>query len=230
MKEPMTGGKQDPCMVVLISGSGTNLQAIIDANEKGAIPGRIAAVISNRPDAGGLRRAGKHGVPGLVIDHRAFNSREAFDEQVMAAIDAFNPRLVVLAGFMRILTEAFVNHYEGRLINIHPSLLPLFKGLNTHQRAIEAGESEHGCSTHFVTYELDGGPVIGQRRVPVLESDTPESLASRVQKEEHILYPLTCKLIMEGRLTLEYNRPTLDGQPVPATGIDFTGIRDWTSY
>ena len=217
-------------MVVLISGSGTNLQAIIDAVEAGHIPGRIAAVISNKADAKGLQRAGKHQIPGIVIDHRAYPSREAFDQDVMAAIDEFNPRLVVLAGFMRILSEAFVNHYQGRLINIHPSLLPKFKGLNTHQRAIDAGESEHGCTTHFVTLELDGGPPIGQRRIPLQKNDNAESLAARVQKEEHILYPLTCKLIMEGRLTLEDNRPTLDGQTMPATGIDFTPVSDWTRY
>lgn len=216
-------------MVVLISGSGTNLQAIIDAVEAHTIPGRIAAVISNRADAKGLQRAGMHGIPAIVIDHNAFDSREAFDEQVMAVIDEINPQLVVLAGFMRILSEGFVNHYIGRLINIHPSLLPKYKGLNTHQRAIDAGEAEHGCTTHFVTYELDGGPIIGQRRIPVLQQDNSESLAARVQKEEHILYPLTCKLIVEGRLTLEHNRPTLDGQPVPLGGMDFTDISDWQS-
>jgi phosphoribosylglycinamide formyltransferase-1 len=217
-------------MVILISGSGTNLQAIMDAVATGKIPGKIAAVISNNAHAKGLQRAGQRGIPGIVIDHRAYDSREAFDQQVMATIDEFNPRLVVLAGFMRILTEGFVSHYQGRLINIHPSLLPKYKGLNTHQRAIDAGESEHGCSTHFVTYELDGGPVIGQRRVPVQKEDSAESLAARVQKEEHILYPLTCKLIMEGRLTFEHDRPTLDGQTVPANGIDFTHLDDWASY
>ena len=214
-------------MVVLISGSGTNLQAIIDAVEAGAIPGRIAAVISNRADAKGLQRAGMHGISGIVIDHSVYDSREAFDAQVMAVIDETNPQLVVLAGFMRILSEGFVTHYQGRLINIHPSLLPKFKGLNTHQRAIDANEAEHGCTTHFVTCELDGGPIIGQRRVAIQEGDTAESLTGRVQKEEHILYPLTCKLIMEGRLTLEDNRPTLDGQPLPATGMDFSDISDW---
>lgn len=217
-------------MVVLISGSGTNLQAIIDAMEAGHIPGRIAAVISNKADAKGLQRAGQHQIPGIVIDHRAYPSREAFDQDVMAAIDEFNPRLVVLAGFMRILSEGFVNHYAGRLINIHPSLLPKHKGLNTHQRAIDANEPAHGCTTHFVTYELDGGPIIGRRQVTIDKKDSAESLAARVQKEEHILYPLTCKLIMEGRLTLEDNRPTLDGQAMPASGIDFTSVSDWARY
>lgn len=214
-------------MVVLISGSGTNLQAIIDGIETGRIPGRIAAVISNKAAAGGLARAAAHGIPGVVIDHKAYPSRERFDQAMMATIDQYSPNLVVLAGFMRILTEDFVNHYTGKLINIHPSLLPAYKGLNTHQRVLDNQEAEHGCTTHFVTYELDGGPIIGKRRIAVLPTDNPEVLATRVQKEEHILYPLTCKLIMAGRLTLERYGPQLDGQPLPKTGIDFSAIEDW---
>lgn len=220
----------EPSMVVLISGSGTNLQAIIDAVEAGKIPGKIAAVISNKADAKGLERAANHNIPGLVIDHKEYDSRESFDQAVMKAIDEFDPNLVVLAGFMRILTEAFVNHYAGKLINIHPSLLPKFKGLNTHQRAIDAEESHHGCSVHFVTFELDGGPVIGQRAVAIASDDTADSLASRVQKEEHILYPLACKLIMEGRLTLEDTGPLLDGERLSSTGKDFSDLQDWAAF
>lgn len=217
-------------MVVLISGSGTNLQAIIDAVEAGHIPGRIAAVISNKASAKGLERAAKHNIPGIVIDHNDFESREAFDQAMVKAIDEYEPKLVVLAGFMRILTEDFVNHYAGKLINIHPSLLPKFKGLNTHQRAIDANETVHGCSVHFVTYELDGGPIIGQRKVPINNNDNADILAQRVQKQEHILYPLTCKLIMEGRLALEETGPYLDGQPIPTTGIDFSNVQNWETY
>ncbi|PIE41241.1 MAG: phosphoribosylglycinamide formyltransferase [Gammaproteobacteria bacterium] len=217
-------------MVVLISGSGTNLQAIIDALEAGKMPGKIAAVVSNKADAKGLQRAASHGIPCEVIDHTEYDSRESFDQALATIIDQYAPKLVVLAGFMRILTEGFVNHYTGRLINIHPSLLPKFKGLNTHQRAIDANETQHGCSVHFVTYELDGGPIIGQRSVAVMPGDTAELLASRVQKQEHILYPLVCKLIMEGRLALNDSGPTLDGKQLPITGQDFSQVNDWASY
>ena len=217
-------------MVVLISGSGTNLQAIIDAVEAHHIPGKIAAVLSNNADAKGLTRAAEHQIPGIVIDHKAYATREAFDQAMIESIDEYQPELVVLAGFMRILTEGFVNHYSGRLVNIHPSLLPKYKGLNTHQRAIDAGEAEHGCSVHFVTFELDGGPIIGQRSVCIESDDTAESLAGKVQKQEHILYPLTCKLILEGRLRLEQDGPSLDGQKLPVSGINLSNVVDWPSY
>lgn len=217
-------------MVVLISGSGTNLQAIIDAVEAQHIPGKIAAVLSNKAQAKGLTRATEHQIPTVVVDHKAYSSREAFDQAMIESLDQFKPDLVVLAGFMRILTEEFVSHYAGKLINIHPSLLPKYKGLNTHQRAIDAGETEHGCSVHFVTFELDGGPIIGQRSVAIDSNDTAAALAGKVQKQEHILYPLTCKLIMEGRLRLEQDGPCLDGQKIPTSGINFSNVVDWPNY
>ncbi|MCG8673065.1 MAG: phosphoribosylglycinamide formyltransferase [Pseudomonadales bacterium] len=217
-------------MVVLISGSGTNLQAIINGVESGAIPGRIAAVLSNKTNVKGLERAEEHGIPTIVLDHKAYDSRESFDQAMIDAIDEHNPNLVVLAGFMRILTEEFVNHYAGKLINIHPSLLPKFKGLNTHQRALDEGEAIHGCSVHYVTFELDGGPIIGQRSVAIETNDTADLLAARVQKEEHILYPLACKLIMEGRLSLEKDGPHLDGNLLPATGQDFSQLEQWEEF
>lgn len=209
-------------IVVLISGSGTNLQAIIDAIESGRVPGRIALVISNRADAPGLQRATRHGIPTQVIDHRAFPSREAFDSALQDAIEQQQPALVVLAGFMRILTDDFVRHFTGRLVNIHPSLLPKFKGLNTHARAIEAGEAEHGCSVHFVTPELDAGAVIGQARVAIAASDTPESLAAKVQQLEHQLYPACVALFCRGALRMEGDIAYLDGQALPPTGLDLT--------
>lgn len=189
--------------VVLISGSGTNLQALIDAGERGEIPGTLAVVISNRPDAKGLERAASHGIATQVLDHKGYADRESYDAALMTAIDQHAPDLVVLAGFMRILTPGFVQHYEGRLLNIHPSLLPAYKGLNTHQRALDAGEKVHGCSVHFVTPELDGGPVIAQARVAVQSDDTPTSLAARVQTMEYPLYVRCVSLFMAGRLTLD---------------------------
>lgn len=210
-------------IVVLISGNGTNLQALIDAIEAGTLPARIALVISNRPDARGLERARRHQIPTQVIDHTHYPSREQFDQALQAAIEVHEPRLVVLAGFMRILTDAFVRHFTGRLVNIHPSLLPKFKGLNTHARAIEAGEREHGCSVHFVTPELDAGAVIGQARVSIAPDDTPESLALKVQRLEHRLYPACVGLFCNGALQLEGEIAVLNGQPLPPSGVDFTG-------
>ncbi len=184
-------------LVILISGRGSNMQSIIRAIEAGELQADIAAVISNRPDAAGLQTASAAGIATQVINHRDFDSREAFDQQLAREIDDYQPDYVILAGFMRILTAAFVEHFAGRLINIHPSLLPKFKGLHTHQRAIEAGEREHGASVHFVTAELDDGPVILQAKVPVLKSDTPETLAARVLIEEHKLYPDALKLLIQ---------------------------------
>ncbi len=209
-------------IVVLISGSGTNLQAIIDSIEAGTLNARIELVISNRADAKGLERATRHGIAKQVIDHRQFNSRELFDTALQAAIEAHSPRLVVLAGFMRILTDSFVEHFRGRLLNIHPSLLPKFKGLDTHARAIAAGEAEHGCSVHFVTPELDAGAVIGQARVIIAEDDTAASLATKVQKLEHKLYPACVELFCDGALQLKGDTALLNGQPLPATGLDLT--------
>ncbi|WP_443218156.1 phosphoribosylglycinamide formyltransferase [Pseudomonas sp. Gutcm_11s] len=205
-------------VVVLISGSGSNLQALIDSIANDGNPARIAAVISNRADAYGLERAKQAGIATQVLDHKQFDGREAFDAALVEAIDGFDPQLVVLAGFMRILSGGFVRHYEGRLLNIHPSLLPKYKGLHTHQRALEAGDSEHGCSVHFVTEELDGGPLVVQAVVPVESGDTPESLAQRVHSQEHHIYPLAMRWFAEGRLKLGETGAQLDGTALPATG------------
>jgi phosphoribosylglycinamide formyltransferase-1 len=205
-------------VVVLISGSGSNLQALIDSIAHEGNPARIAAVISNRADAFGLERAKQAGIATRVLDHKQFDGREAFDAALIEAIDGFDPQLVVLAGFMRILTPGFVNHYTGRLLNIHPSLLPKYKGLHTHQRALEAGDREHGCSVHFVTEELDGGPLVVQAVVPVESGDTPEALAQRVHAQEHRIYPLAMRWFAEGRLQLGETGAQLDGKDLPATG------------
>ncbi len=184
-------------LVILISGRGSNMQSIIRAIDTDELDAEIVAVISNRPDAAGLQTAAAAGIETQLINHRDFDSREAFDSELARAIDTYQPDFVILAGFMRILTAEFVRHFAGKLINIHPSLLPKFKGLHTHQRAIEAGEKEHGASVHFVTAELDDGPVVLQAKVPVLADDTPESLAARVLVEEHKLYPDAIKLLIQ---------------------------------
>ncbi|WP_278621326.1 phosphoribosylglycinamide formyltransferase [Ectopseudomonas oleovorans] len=208
-----------PCnVVVLISGSGSNLQALIDSVAHDGNPARIAAVICNRAGAHGLERAKQAGIATELLDHKQFDGREAFDAALIQAIDAHQPDLVVLAGFMRILTPGFVQHYAGRLLNIHPSLLPKHKGLHTHQRALEAGDSEHGCSVHFVTEELDGGPLVVQAVLPVMADDTAESLASRVHQQEHLIYPLAVRWFAEGRLRLGAQGAMLDDQPLPASG------------
>jgi phosphoribosylglycinamide formyltransferase-1 len=208
-----------PCdLVVLISGSGGNLQALIDGIQAGTIPARISAVLCNRADAYGLQRAQAAGIPTHVLDHKDFAGREAFDAALIQAIDAYEPHLVVLAGFMRILTPDFVRHYHGRLLNIHPSLLPKYKGLNTHQRALDAGDSEHGCSVHFVTEELDGGPLVVQSRIAVQADDTAASLAQRVHAQEHLIYPLAVAWFAAQRLQLHSQGAMLDGQLLPATG------------
>src|SRR5690606_12372934 len=205
-------------LVVLLSGSGSNLQAILDACASGALPATVTAVISNRPEAFGLTRARRAGIAAETLDHRAFASREAFDSALMAAIDAHRPDLVLLAGFMRILTPAFVRHYAGRLMNIHPSLLPKYPGLNTHARAIAAGDREAGTTVHFVTEELDGGPAIVQAAVPVEPGDRAETLAARVLSREHRIYPLAIRWFAEQRLHLENNQVRLDEQILPAGG------------
>lgn len=199
-------------LVVLISGSGSNLQAILKAIQTGNLKARIAAVISNRPNAYGLQRAEAAGIPTAVLDHTGFANREGFDEILQQQIDGFRPDLVVLAGFMRILTPGFVRHYQGRMLNIHPSLLPLYKGIHTHRRVLEDGGYEHGVSVHFVTPELDGGPLIMQAKVPVLPSDSETSLAERIQVQEHIIYPQVIKWFVDGRLVLEGNQAMLDGK------------------
>ena len=205
-------------VVVLLSGSGSNLQALIDSARAGDSPVRIRAVISNRADAYGLERARNAGIDTAVLDHKGFDGREAFDRALIEQIDAFSPHLVVLAGFMRILSGDFVRHYAGRLLNIHPSLLPKYKGLPPHQRALEAGDAEHGCSVHFVTEELDGGPLVVQAIIPVATDDTPETLAQRVHSQEHQIYPLAVSWFAAGRLRLGASGALLDGQPLAASG------------
>lgn len=205
-------------LVVLISGSGTNLQAIIDAVAQGDVNADIALVLSNRASAKGLQRAADAAIETRTLDHHSFPDRESFDRAMIEEIDKAQPDTVVLAGFMRILSDTFVRHYAGRLINIHPSLLPLYPGLNTHQRAIDAGDTEHGCSIHFVTEELDGGPVIAQAVVPVRSNDTAESLSNRVQLQEHALYPLVLNWRSEGRVVLNDQGVQLDGKTLPQQG------------
>lgn len=200
-------------VVVLISGGGTNLQALIDA-AAADFPFEVRAVVSNRPDAFGLQRAQRAGIHTAVLDHKAFPDRESFDAALAQLIDGYAPGLVALAGFMRILTPGFVRHYQGRMLNIHPSLLPKFQGLHTHERAIAAGEREHGASIHFVTEELDGGPVILQARVPVLAGDEPDTLAARVLTREHQIYPLAVRWFAESRLRLDGRQIWLDGAPL----------------
>lgn len=215
----MQGQMSQTCdVVVLLSGTGSNLQALIDSTLTCDSPARIAAVVSNRSDAYGLQRARDAGIDTRSLDHKAFEGREAFDSALIELIDAFNPKLVVLAGFMRILSADFVRHYNGRLLNIHPSLLPKYKGLHTHQRALEAGDTEHGCSVHFVTEELDGGPLVVQAVVPVESADSAQTLAQRVHTQEHRIYPLAVRWFAEGRLVLGDHGALLDGQLLAASG------------
>ncbi|MCU7650241.1 phosphoribosylglycinamide formyltransferase [Pseudomonas piscis] len=205
-------------VVVLLSGTGSNLQALIDNARTDDSPVRIAAVISNRADAYGLQRAKEAGIATRFLDHTTFEGREAFDQALIELIDTFQPKLVVLAGFMRILSAGFVRHYQGCLLNIHPSLLPKYKGLHTHQRALEAGDPEHGCSVHFVTEELDGGPLVVQAVIPVELHDSPQSLAQRVHVQEHRIYPMAVRWFAEGRLALGDQGALLDGKLLAASG------------
>lgn len=198
--------------VILISGRGSNMQALIEAQ----LPGQCVAVISNRPEAAGLAWAAGRGVPTHVVDHRQFPSREAFDAALADEIERRGGELVLLAGFMRILTEGFVRRFNGRLINIHPSLLPAFPGLHTHEAALASGVRVHGCTVHFVTPALDCGPIIIQAAVPVLAGDTPDSLAARVLKQEHIVYPQAARAVLEGRCRLEGGRVVWDGDVTSA--------------
>ncbi len=201
-------------IVVLISGSGTNLQAIIDAIQDKKLNAEIKAVISNRPGVKGLQRAEAAGIATEVLDHRNFDSRENFDQALQQLIDSYQPALVILAGFMRILSEDFVNHYTGRMLNIHPSLLPDFRGLNTHQRVLDAKRNEHGVSVHFVTNELDSGPLVIQAVIPVYAEDTAETLAARIHTQEHIIYPMAIDWFAQGRLTWKNNQAVLDNQSI----------------
>ncbi|MFM1896809.1 MAG: hypothetical protein RLZZ385_1883 [Pseudomonadota bacterium] len=205
-------------VVVLISGNGTNLQALIDASV--AANFKISAVISNNPDAYGLERARRDGIPALVVNHRDYENRLQFDQALQAQIDGFHPDLIVLAGFMRILGPAFVRHYQGRILNIHPSLLPSYPGINTHQRVLDAGDQEHGVSVHFVTEDLDGGPLIAHARVDVATDDTAQSLAQKVHHKEHLIYPHVVSWFAAGRLAMRDNQAWLDDEPLPPTGVE----------
>lgn len=196
----------------MISGSGTNLQAIIDAVKQGQINASIAAVISNRADARGLQRALRENINTAVIDQSKYHDRTAYDEALIAEIDKYNPDLVVLAGFMRILSDSFISHYADAILNIHPSLLPEFKGLHTHRRVLESSKQVHGASVHFVSNELDSGPVVIQAQVPVLPGDTEETLGGRVLQQEHIIYPMAIAWYIEGRLQVNDNEVLLDNK------------------
>jgi phosphoribosylglycinamide formyltransferase-1 len=191
--------------VILISGRGSNMQALLEAG----LPVEFACVISNRPDAAGLRVAADLGVPTVVVNHRDHPGRDEFDAALAAEIDRHRPDLVILAGFMRVLTEDFVRHYARRMINIHPALLPAFPGLDTHARALAAGVRLHGCTVHFVTPEVDAGPIIAQAAVPVRADDTPQTLAARVLRQEHHIFPLAVRWLAEGRVRLREDGTTL---------------------
>lgn len=197
-------------IVSLISGRGSNFEAIYKAAQAKSWDVRFTGLIANQPEAKGLALAKSVGIPTAVIDHRAYPSREAFDRALMQQIDAFSADLVVLAGFMRILTPGLIEHYEGRMMNIHPSLLPRFPGLHTHERALEAGNRVHGATVHFVSAGVDEGPIICQSEVPVLPTDTPSELATRVLKTEHQIYPLAVEWFIQGRLQITGNRVRVD--------------------
>lgn len=208
-----------PSIVILISGSGSNLQAIIDAVAEKKIRARISAVISNRPDALGLKKAAAAGIKTIVIDHTGFAERRQFDAALSHQVAELEPDLIVLAGFMRILPAAFIDQYAGRILNIHPSLLPEFKGLHTHRRALEAGHGQHGASVHFVSNELDSGPVVIQAKLEVLDDEDEKALAGRVLELEHIIYPLAIAWFIEGQLRLIDNHAHFDNRLIKEAAI-----------
>jgi len=199
-------------VVILISGRGSNLQAIIDAQQKGELDVDIKAVISNRPGVTGLERASKVGIPALTLDHKTYASRDEFDQALQQCIDQFEPQLIILAGFMRVLGDDFVNHYRARMLNIHPSLLPKYPGLNTHQLALDNHDTVHGASVHFVTTELDGGPVVIQTEVPVMAEDSADSLAARVLPQEHQIFCQAIQWYADKRLKMEHDQAYLDNE------------------
>ena len=211
-------------LVVLVSGGGSNLQSIIDACANQSVNATISAVISNNPNAGGLERAARGNIPNIALDHRAFDSRETFDQALSELIDSFAPDLVILAGFMRILTPKFVDHYLGKMMNIHPSLLPAYPGLHTHRRAIEAGESKAGATVHFVTPELDGGPAIIQAQVSISAMETEDSLAAKVLIHEHQIYPKAIEWFCVDRLQMKSGLAELDNTPLANHGIIYKSI------
>ncbi|PHM63772.1 phosphoribosylglycinamide formyltransferase [Xenorhabdus ishibashii] len=205
-------------IVVLVSGNGSNLQSIIDACQQNRINGYVAAVFSNNADAYGLQRAEQADIPASFINPKAYADRTNYDIALLKAIDQYAPDLVVLAGYMRILSPEFVQHYYGRLLNIHPSLLPQYPGLHTHRKAIENGDREHGTSVHFVTEELDGGPIILQAKVPIFAGDKEEDVIGRVQTQEHNIYPLVIGWFLDQRLVMEGNNAIMDGKVLPPQG------------
>jgi len=211
----MNGTASPLRVAILISGRGSNMQALIDDCARPGSPARIDLVISNKPDAAGLARAGAAGIPTAVVPHRAVAERAAFEAEISAKLQAAGIQLICLAGFMRILGDEFVDAWRDRMINIHPSLLPAFKGLDTHARALAAGVRFHGCSVHFVRPEMDTGPIIAQAAVPVVATDTPDSLAARVLTAEHCIYPLALRWIAEGRVRVENERAVIDGATAP---------------
>ncbi|WP_116364875.1 phosphoribosylglycinamide formyltransferase [Parahaliea mediterranea] len=208
-------------VAILISGRGSNMVAFIEAVAVGQLDANITLVLSNNPDAAGLARAREAGIATAVVNHRDYDSREAFDAAMVARLREAGAELVILAGFMRILTSVFITAFRGRLLNIHPSLLPKYPGLNTHQRALDAGDSEAGVTVHFVTEELDGGPPILQARVPIQRGDTADTLAARVIVEEHKIYPLAARWFVQGRLALSEQGAFLDGERLPDTGLAY---------
>lgn len=209
-------------LAILISGRGSNMQAFMDACASGELNAEISVVLSNNPGAAGLERAAEAGIATRCVNHRDYESREVFDAAMVQALAPFEPDLVILAGFMRILTPVFIEPFTGKLLNIHPSLLPKYPGLHTHQRALDAGDEEAGVTVHYVTPELDGGPPIIQARIPVEVGDTADSLAARVILKEHVIYPIAARWHLDGRLELNSRGVTLDGADIPATGIDYS--------
>jgi phosphoribosylglycinamide formyltransferase-1 len=214
--------QEKPRLAVLISGRGSNLQAFIDACTRGDLAAQISLVISNNPEAAGLQRATRADLTTRCIDHRNYSTREAFDQALVDELRTHSVDLVVLAGFMRILTPVLIEPYLGRLLNIHPSLLPKYPGLHTHRRAMDAGDPETGATVHFVTQELDGGPPVLQARAPIRPDDTVDRLAAKVAVLEHTIYPVAVRWHLQGRLALTDNGAMLDSNPIPATGIQYT--------
>jgi len=206
-------------LAVLISGRGSNLQALIDACAEEAFPAEIALVLSNKADAYGLERAAKAGIPTVALSHKNFADRESFDAAMSEKIEESGAELVCLAGFMRLLSDGFVRQWRDRLINIHPSLLPAFKGLHVHERTIEEGARFSGCTVHFVRPAMDEGPIISQAVVPVLADDTPDALAARILEQEHVLYPLAVRLIAEGRVRVTHEVARIDDQHTPTGAL-----------
>ncbi len=215
--------KTSPCrLAVLVSGNGTNLQSLIHAIEEGRLPCSIELVLSNRPDSGALKRAEEAGIPAVLLSHRDFGAREDFDRALLKRVSEAEPDLVILAGFMRILSAVFVDPWQGRLINLHPSLLPKYPGLHTHELALANGDSEHGATVHFVIEELDQGPRIIQGAVPLKPEHTPESLQADVRSQEHRILPLAIKWFAAGRLEMKEDRVLLDGKALPKSGYRYS--------